>query len=181
MSDKPRFYSHIDRPKTVPSPNGTELLDTYTEQIKDGIKTIIKTGKTNVYDKIQASLEGTKIENVLQRLSVGDLSVLREAEPTFIDCTEMPKTMQEAQNLILKCKNEFETFPKEIKEKFDYSVDKYIEEMGTEKFYKKIGAFNDLANEKLANITESKTVTLEGGEATEWTEIQNHILRPFHK
>lgn len=57
-----------------------------------------------------------------------------------------------AQNLMLKMRSEFEKMPTEVKEIFHNSADKYIEEMGTEEFNKKMAPYN----EKIAKIAEEE-------------------------
>lgn len=125
------------------SPAGTHFLNTYTEVIKDGKKQLEKTGETNIYDKIQEDLEGTKIENILQAAAMGDLSALNQRETIYADVTEMPKTLMEAQNLVLKAKQEFEQMPLEVRKLFDNSPEKYVEEMGEKVFLEKMAPYNE--------------------------------------
>lgn len=61
---------------------------------------------------------------------MGDLSALNQRETIYADVTEMPKTLMEAQNLVLKAKQEFEQMPLEVRKLFDNSPEKYVEEMG---------------------------------------------------
>lgn len=152
MANAVTFYSHINRPKTVPCTSGSEYINTYIEQVKNGRKGLQKTGKTNVYEKIQKHLESTKIENILHSIAMGDLSVLRSSEPVYADATTMPKSLMEAQNLVLRMKQEFEKMPTEIKELFHNSCDEYVEKMGTDEFKNIMSPYN----EKVAKIAAEK-------------------------
>lgn len=145
----PKVYTQFKIPKRIPTPSGDEFLNTYQEEVqKNGNIELVCVGKTNVYDKIQEELESTKIENILQRVAMGDLSMLRAQEPIYIDATTFPKNLMECQNIVLKAKQEFEKFPKEVKELFNNSADAYVAQMGTQEFFEKMTPYN----EKIANI-----------------------------
>ena len=53
----------------------------------------------------------------------------------------------EANNIVLKAKQEFEKMPKEVREKFDYSPDEYVNTMGTKEWLDKMAPFNEKAAE----------------------------------
>lgn len=141
MKDRKRFYAPI----------GTHFLNVYQEEIVKGKKELVKTGETNVYDRIQEDLEGTKIENILHAVAMGDLSALNQRETVYADATTMPHSLMEAQNLVVKMKYEFEQMPLEVRKQFDYSAEKYVEEMGTEAFMEKMAPFN----KRIAEIEEA--------------------------
>lgn len=141
MRDRKRFYAPI----------GTHFLNVYQEEIVKGKKELVKTGETNVYERIQEDLEGTKIENILHAVAMGDLSALNQRETIYADATTMPKSLMEAQNLVVKMKYEFEQMPLEVRKQFDYSAEKYVEEMGTEAFMEKMAPYN----KRIAEIEEA--------------------------
>ena len=72
----------------------------------------------------------------------------------YVDATVMPKSLMEAENLVLIAKQEFETMPLEVKRLFDNSPEKYVEEMGTELFTNKMAPYN----EKIKAIAEAGSV-----------------------
>lgn len=139
-----KFYSQINPPKRIPTPAGDEYLEIFQEEItKDGNKELVCIGKTNIWAQIQEGKEKTEIQNVLQAVALGDLSVLKSQEPIYIDVTTFPKTLMEANNIVLKAKQEFEKLPKEVREKFDFSADRYVNEMGSKEFLEKMAPYND--------------------------------------
>lgn len=139
-----KFFTQWDPPKRKPTPAGDEFLEVFQEEItKNGDKDLVCIGKTNIWAKIQEGKEKTEIQNVLQAVALGDLSVLKSQEPIYIDATTFPKTLMEANNIVLKAKQEFEKLPKEIREKFDFSADKYVNEMGSKEFLEKMAPYND--------------------------------------
>ena len=133
------------------APTGKRTLNVYQEEIVNGKKELVKTGETNIYDAIQEDLEGTKIENILHKAAMGDLNALNQRECIYADTTTMPKTLMEANNLVIKMKNEFETLPLEVRKLFDNSAEKYVDEMGTEIFNEKMAPYN----KKIAEIKEA--------------------------
>lgn len=135
-----------------PTPAGTKFLPTYTLSTLEGRETLERTGKNNIYDMIQADLEESKIENVIKKVMMGDLSVLRQSEPQYIDASTMPNDMMTVQNIIVKTKQEFEKFPEEVKKLFNYSPEEYINEMGTKEFMEKMKPYN----EKIEKISMEK-------------------------
>lgn len=140
--DRERFFT----------PSGTKFLDTYQEEInKKGHLHLIKIGQTNVYEKIQADLESTRIENILHQVAMGDLSVLNQRETLYVDSTNMPKNLMEAQNIVIKAKAEFEQMPQEVREIFHNSPEEYVSEMGSKEFLNKMAPYN----KKLADIQEA--------------------------
>ena len=139
-----KFFSYLNRPKRKPTPAGDVFLEVFQEEItKDGKKELVMVGKTNIYDKIQEGREDTEIKNILQHLALGDLSILRQQKPQYIDSTTSPKSLMEANNIVLKAKQEFEKMPKEVREKFDYDAEIYVNTMGTNEWLEKMSPYND--------------------------------------
>lgn len=148
----PEIYTHFKYPEANPTPSGNEFLSTYQEEIdKDGNLRVVETGKICIYDMIQTHLEETKIENILKAVALGDLSALQQREATYADTTNMPKNLMEAQNLVIRAKNEFENFPLEVRKLFDNSAEKYVSEMGTADFLEKMAPYN----KKMKDIKEA--------------------------
>lgn len=142
MSDvKTKFSNH----KRYHCTSGSEYENTYQEQIdkKSGKKILVKVGETHVYAMIQEDLESSKIENIIHKLAMGDLSVLRQAQLTYVDAEEFPHSLMEAQNIVVKAKEEFDKFPADVKKEFNNSPEQYVSEMGTDEFIKKMAPFND--------------------------------------
>lgn len=144
-----KIFTIFDRPETVPTEPGNMFLDVFQEEIKkDGSHEIVPIGKKNIYEMIQADLESTKIENILHALAMGDLQALQQREAMYFDATTMPKNLMEVENLVCKAKQEFESFPLEVKELFNHSADQYVAEMGTKEFFDKMSPYN----KKMADI-----------------------------
>lgn len=168
----PKIYTQLDLPKMEPTPAGDKYLEVFQEEItKDGYKVLVCTGKTNIYDKIQEDLESTKIENILKATAMGDFSMLRMQDPTYIDATTMPKNLMECQNIVLKAKQEFEKMPEEVRELFNNSPEMYVNEMGTKEFFEKMSPYND----KIAAIEKEGSLKAYNKKVAEQAKFENDV------
>ena len=140
-----RFRTKLDNHKRYHCTSGSRYENTYQEQInkKSGEKQLVKVGETCVYDIIQADLEQSKIENIIHKLAMGDYSVLKQAQLTYVDENDFPHSLMEAQDIVIRAKAEFDKFPSEVKKEFNNSPEQYVSEMGTDEFIKKMSPFND--------------------------------------
>lgn len=106
---------------------------------ESGHKALKITGEEDVYEFIQASLEESKIENILKRATGEDLMKMTISEKDVIDITGAPTTLAEAQSLVEATRNSFEKLPAAIKEKFDFSAEKYVAQYGSPKWIEALG------------------------------------------
>lgn len=134
------FYSRVNLPPKIGSEAGDKEATTYQTRIdENGHKITEAVGKTNIYDRIQSSLEETKIENIIKRFTEGDMSAFRTSEPIYADMREAPKTLMEAQNMIIRITDEFNSLPVDVRAKFDHSPEKYVALYGGEEWAKFVG------------------------------------------
>lgn len=108
-----------------------------------GNKSLVKDEEIDRDAEIQSYLEETKIENIINRAAYDPSIVqklgahLSEAEPQ--DFTSMPSTLAEAQNLMIQAEQTWDKLPREIKQKFDNDVDKFIARFGTAGWMEALG------------------------------------------
>lgn len=136
-----KFKTAYNRGETTNSELGSETAPIYEYRIdkKTGRKVCVQCGETNIYEMIQTSAESSKLENIIKKATMGDITALNTREVQYLDITEYPTTLMEMQNKILKATQEFEKLPIEIKNKFDNSAERYISYLGTEEFNKIMG------------------------------------------
>lgn len=136
-----KFFSRTVLPETQAAESGDRMHTTYLEKVDPvtGHKYIEPNGKTNVYARIQASLEDSKIENILRRAQAGDETALQEAVGHYIDATALPGSFGEMQSQIARAKSVFERLPLEVREKFDFSPEKYIARFGEPDWLEALG------------------------------------------
>lgn len=159
------IFSRLNRPTSSKTPVGTRFINLYQEEIdKKGKLTLKKTGEHNVYEEIQADAESCKIENILKRVAMGDLNALNQREALYVDATTMPKNLMEAQNIVIKAKDEFYKMPLEVRKEFENSPEMYVSLMGTKEFIEKMAPYNEkiLAISKEKNAKEYEAKVKEG-------------------
>ncbi|CAJ0610656.1 unnamed protein product [Cylicocyclus nassatus] len=105
---------------------------------KDGKVLVLAPEREPVYEKIQVSLESCKITNIMERAINGDTRGLRP-EGNYIDVTEMPKNLMEAQQAILEARNYFMTLDEETRAKFNNSADVFINAYGSQPWAETLG------------------------------------------
>lgn len=122
------FYSRSNRPKTIPQPKCEENVPTFSLQINKstGKKELVESGKTNLYEKIQASKDATLIYNIIDRYNAGDESVLNKAMGSYGNFTQMPATLVEAQQKLIDAERTFEQLPIAIREKYNNSYTEFL-------------------------------------------------------
>lgn len=149
------IYSAYNRPKTKAAPAGDKLQETYEMTIdENGHKTLkLSPIKENIYEKIQESLEETKIENIIARAVGGDATALAVTQGQYFDATGAPTSLAEAQQMIIGLTEEFFRLPLEIREKFDHSPEKFVHEYGSQEWAE---AINGTGEPKPVNIKEEE-------------------------
>lgn len=110
--------------------------------------------------EIDSYLEETKIENIIRRASI-DPNIAERIAPDLgggiQDFTEMPHTLAELQNIMIRAEQIWDEVPKEIKLKFDNDVDKFIASFGTVEWAKNLGIYQEKQAE--AKATEATEAT----------------------
>lgn len=157
MNFKTAYTGHI----TTESPLGSPIADTFGYRIdkKTGKKILTKTGETNLYEKTQASLEGSKLINIIKKVTMsGDQTLLNVNQGMYIDISEIPTNMIDLQNMIYAAKGEFEKLDAETRAKFDNSAEKYVSLYGSEEW------FNNMGIRKKAEKATEKATEIEAKE-----------------
>ena len=156
-------WSRFDRPDTIAAPEGTGTEPEYMETIdENGHRTLEKNGETDTYAMIQASLEETKIENIIRKATLGDPTALTQTMGAYIDTTDMPTSLAEMQNTIITIENEFNRLPLATRLKFNQSAEKYISMYGSEEWAKIMGYEKIQQNEQSTTTAETKTIVQKG-------------------
>lgn len=108
-----------------------------------GNKRLVQDEEIDRDAEIQSYLEETKIENIINRAAFDPSVVqrlgaqLNDEEPQ--DFTTMPSTLAEAQNMMIQAENTWNKLPREIKQKFDNDVEKFIAGFGRADWMEALG------------------------------------------
>lgn len=133
------FYSRTKKRPTEATNPGNEWHQEYRIAIDlNGHKYLEEDGQTNIYDKIQESLEETKIENIIRRAVGGDETALAVMHGQYMDTTNMPTSLAEMQQAIITATEEFFKLPLDIRQKFDQSPEQFIAQYGSDEWIKKM-------------------------------------------
>lgn len=125
-----------------------------------GNKSLVQDEEIDRDAEIQSYLEETKIENIINRAAFDPSIVqklgaqLSDAEPQ--DFTNMPSTLAEAQNLMIQAEQTWDKLPREVKQKFDNDVNKFIARFGTTDWMKALGLDQEPAIEEKPIVDEMK-------------------------
>lgn len=122
------------------TPTGEKIQIEHTPHIGlDGRRKLIKDNPKPIYEMIQASREQCEIERIVKRAMQGDTTVLSAMEGQYIDITGAPKSLAQAQQIIINAKNDFEKLDTETKKKFENNVEIFIATAGTKEWMDKMG------------------------------------------
>lgn len=132
------FRTRYDRIRKFSNP-GSPFLTLYKESVDDDGKIIlIKAGRDNIHEKIQAERSSCELKQILARLSHEEISKFDISRGgMFGDFTQVPKSIRDMRQRMLDAEGFFGTLPAEVKEKFDYSTDKFFSAIGT-KYYDEV-------------------------------------------
>ena len=137
---KPRFYTAYNNPRTEFTPTGNGKKKTYHETVDENGKLgLVEDGEKDIYAEIQTYADSCNINSIIQRMAAGDPFIVNQIPGDYMDVSEMPTTIAEAQRMITEAKAGFDQLPMEIRKKFDLSPEKYIAEYGTMEWLEKMG------------------------------------------
>lgn len=85
---------------TIPAPTGTGY-ETYKQQITDPKTGEVKVieNKVHIYGIIQAAVKTCDMNYIFNAIAKGDKSVLEQTKGVYLDCTDLPTDIHEAQEL----------------------------------------------------------------------------------
>lgn len=142
-----------DVPEIEPTPEGNEMEPVYELKTDDkGNQNLVKTGETNIREKMQQYKDECDVKQILAR-AVVDPNALNQRQGFYADVTEMPKSLGEAQQMINDIKTEFNKLPPEERAKFNFSAEEYVAQYGTEEWLKKVTKLKEPVNEQPVNET----------------------------
>lgn len=132
------FRTILDKPVKITTPSGSKIIDVWEMKIGDnGEEEFYISGQTNIWEQIQSHEAETNIENILAMCTeTGDLSYLEQTKGMYADISDYPSNIFEAHRKIEKAKQTFNELPAEMREKYDYSFDKFLADFGTENWIK---------------------------------------------
>ena len=150
-----------------PTEAGETVRRTYLwERNENGEKVLKLDQVIDQQAEIDSYLEETKIENIIRRASI-DPNIAERIAPDLgggiQDFTEMPHTLAELQNIMIRAEQIWDEVPKEIKLKFDNDVNKFVSSFGSIEWAENLGIVtkNTSKTEPNENVETSKMTKTE--------------------
>lgn len=130
-----------------PTEAGESVRRTYLWERDDKGEKVLKLDQTiDQQAEIDSYLEETKIENIIRRASI-DPNIAARIVPDLgggvQDFTEMPHTLAELQNIMIRAEQIWDEVPKEIKLKFNNDVDNFVASFGTVEWAENLGILKE--------------------------------------
>lgn len=140
------------RPRTKSTTgDGTEPVYEYEVNKETGRKELRMVARESIYDKVQESLEETKIQNIVRRATF-DPEALGSTEwmekQGLVDITGLPTNIHEYHDFMLTAEKDFAKMPSEIRELFGNSLETFVAEFGTPEWETKIKSLNKAEKEE---------------------------------
>lgn len=130
MNKEIPFKTAYSAKKREFSPTGDGTTAEYGYTVDSyGRKVLVETGRKNTYEEIQSYAEECKIENILARAAIGDMSDFRP-DGIYQDITNMPTNMIEARKQIVALENTWTGLSKDLKAKYNWSMEEFIAKAG---------------------------------------------------
>jgi hypothetical protein len=146
-----------------PTEAGESVRRTYLWELNEKGERVLRLDQViDQQAEIDSYLEETKIENIIRRASI-DPNIATRIAPELgggiQDYTQMPKTLAELQNIMIRAEQIWDEVPREIKLKFDNDVDKFVASFGTVEWAKNLGIYKEKQTEaKVTEVTEAAEV-----------------------
>lgn len=119
--------TRFNRPKAISSYVPSGVSPVYEERIVEGVRILVKVNEEPLNEFVQKSLPDTLIYNILDKYNRGNVDVLNKTIGQFMDVTQFPTSLAEAQNNIIKAERHFNGLSSDIRRKFDNSPIKFME------------------------------------------------------
>lgn len=130
MPSKIPFRTPYGEPQRFNCPTGTGERPIWEYEIdNNGRKKLAITGEQNIYEEIQAEAETVKIENILAKVAIGDMSDFRP-DGIYQDVTQIPNNLIQAKQEMQKIENLWRNLPTDIKAKYNWDVNEYMAKAG---------------------------------------------------
>lgn len=150
-----KVFSLFDRPRSSFVSSGTDIKKEYIEDYDNetGEKYLREVGKKSMIDFIQASKPGQDIYSLIKAHQINVDTDNLIINTHIDDFTQLPRTLMEAQDVLLNSERVFSQLPLEVRQSFDNNVNAFISGIGTGKTVEKLGQYYQRHAVKPAKVT----------------------------
>lgn len=119
---RPRVFSAV----------GSRIVDVFQGKYNtSGVLELVKTGEKNIYEEIQSHKDSVDLQHLIVRAMNGEPEVLSRRQGVFCDMTNAPSNLAEMLNYVNMGRQEFESLPLDVRQKFGCDFAKYAATIGT--------------------------------------------------
>lgn len=135
------FRTQFDQHDPVfQNPGSPDRILYQSTLLDDGSIDLVECGKESLYDEIQSHRDSCDIHVLLAKYNNGDPEALSRVQGVYMDTTGLPKTYSELLNAVISGQQYFDSLPKEVKDRFDQSFEKFMVSMDDmSSFLEKLG------------------------------------------
>ena len=151
-----KFNTYYGEHKVYFCDAGSSIKDEYQLRVTKNGEELVKIGESSLYDYIQSHADSVDIHKILERCALlDDYSILNRMPGTFMDVTNMPKSLAEAYAAIKDAESFFEKMPISVKQAYDNDFTEFLQSLGSEKF-------NNLVSDYVTSINKKDEVVDNG-------------------
>ena len=131
------FNSRSNYPATVPAPSGERKRPKLTRGIdKDGNRTLVISGYDDLVEFVNLAAEGVTVADLMKRAERGEDTLHPDAVQSYVDLSNAPKSLLDAEMAVINARNEFEKLPLEVRQAYDNNLSKWLKSIDDGSFVK---------------------------------------------
>lgn len=129
----------VSDPNSFVSDPGDRIHKIYAPRVNpDGTIDLVEAGQEDLQALYDSYRDQCDMAFIVNRLMMGDLSVLSQKEPFYADLTQFPKTYAEALQLVIDAEANFLKLPLDVRQQFDNDYRQWFAQAGSETWYNKM-------------------------------------------
>lgn len=109
----------------------------------DGTISLVPSGKDDIQEMYDAQRDLCDMAYMINRLSLGDTSVLHSGQPIYGDFTKVPTSQVEVLQMMIDAKKAFYDLPSEVRNKFDGDFNQWFVQSGSSDWLEKMNISSD--------------------------------------
>lgn len=119
------YFDRLER-KSGFQKSGDPMKTIYEYRIEDGKKILVPVGKEDIQEEIESYAKSCDITNILNRFMNGEIDLLNARQGFYGDVRNMPSNYAEYFARVKDAEKMFKKMPKEIRQAFDNSAEKFF-------------------------------------------------------
>lgn len=123
-----KFRSLLNYGKSKPNSSGASFRQMYVREI-DPIshrRSLVESDKVNLVQLVQLSGKGLTVKDLITRFNSGDISAIPDPVESYGDFTKSPKSLLEAEKILISAKSKFDALPVDIKSKYNNDSSQWL-------------------------------------------------------